>query len=211
MSTIQTYTGRLIDLRFITNTDICIDDLVHGIANVKRFNGRGVSVLVHTLAMFDYEYHFNDGNMREKMLKAVLLHDLAEAYTGDIIQPVKIAVPGFAELENQVQNAILGYLFDVENNDEWQNYLPSSNLSKSFVKRIDLIALAAEYPLVFGDDAKHDEVWGINSMEKEKVLFIRESICKYNGVSQSRLCAILEYYLLRIFAGLPLSEAYNEW
>lgn len=211
MSTIQTHTGRLIDLRFITNTDICIDDLVHGIANVKRFNGRGVSVLVHTLAMFDYEYHFNDGNMREKMLKAVLLHDLAEAYTGDIIQPVKIAVPGFAELEKQVTNAILGHLFDVENDDEWQNYLPNSNLSKSFVKRIDLIALAAEYPLVFGDDAKPDEVWGINAMEKEKVLFIRESICKYNGVSKSRLCAILEYYLLRIFAGLPLSEAYNEW
>lgn len=161
--------------------------------------------------MFDYEYHFNDGNMREKMLKAVLLHDLAEAYTGDIIQPVKIAVPGFAELEKQVMNAILGHLFDVENDDEWQNYLPSSDLSKSFVKRIDLIALAAEYPLVFGDDAKPDEVWGINAMEKEKVIFVRESICKYNGVSQLRLCAILEYYLLRIFAGLPLSEAYNEW
>lgn len=211
MSTIQTHTGRLIDLRFITNTDICIDDLVQGIANVKRFNGRGVSVLVHTLAMFDYVYHHINGNTREKLLKAVLLHDLSEAYTGDIIQPVKLAVPGFAELENQVMNAILGHLFDVENDDEFKHYLPDSSLSKSLLKYIDLTALAAEYPLVFGDDSKPDEVWGINQLEKEKVLFIRESISKYNGVSQSRLCAILEYYLLRIFAGLPLSEACNEW
>lgn len=211
MSTIQTYTGKLLDLRVITNTDICIDDLVHGIANVKRFNGRGVSVLVHSLAMFDYVYHHINGNTREKLLRAVLLHDLSEAYTGDIIKPVKLAVPGFAELENKVMNAILGHLFDVENDDEYLNYLPNSNLSKCLLKHIDLIALAAEYPLVFGDDSKPDIVWGINSLEKDKVLFIRESICKYNGVSQSRLCAILEYYLLRIFAGLPLSEAYNDW
>lgn len=211
MSTIQTYTGRLIDLRFISNTDICIDDLVHGIANVRRFNGRGISVLTHTLAMFDYEYHHNNGNARENMLKAVLLHDLAEAYTGDIIQPVKLAVPGFAELENQVQNAILGHFFDVANDDEYLKYLPNSDLSKSFVKHVDLIALAAEYPLIFGDDAKPDEVWGIGSLERGKVLFMRECINKYKGVSLSKRCAILEYYLLRIFAGLPLSEAYNEW
>ena len=54
MSTIQTHSGKLIDLKNMVSSDVNIQDIIDGVSVIKRFNGRGLTVLQHTLSMFDY-------------------------------------------------------------------------------------------------------------------------------------------------------------
>lgn len=207
MSTIQTHTGRLIDLKNMVSSDVDIQDIVHGLSAIRRFNGRGLTVLQHTLSMFDYTRTKYRGVERDRVLSSVLVHDLAEAYIGDIIQPVKAAVPDIALLETSVQYAILNKLYRCEG-DEFvvpPYVLPGSNLS-AVVKHIDRIALAAEYKLLFGDYTKTDDVWDINKLSQQEVLQMGD-IIKTTDESKDGGKANLERFellLLRLYAGLPL-------
>lgn len=207
MSTIQTYTGRLINLRDMRSSDVDIRDIVHGLSCIKRFNGRGLTVLQHTLAMFDYVRAMYRCEGRYRLLSVVLVHDLAESYIGDIIQPVKAAVPEIAVLETSVQYAILNKLYRCEG-DEFvvpPYALPGSD-EFDVVKHIDRIALAAEYKLLFGDYTKTDDVWGINKLSQQDVLRMGDIIktvdeSKDGGKANRER---LELLLLRLYANLPL-------
>lgn len=207
MSTIQTHTGRLIDLKNMVSSDVDIQDIVHGLSAIRRFNGRGLTVLQHTLSMFDYTRTKYRGVERDRVLSSVLVHDLAEAYIGDIIQPVKAAVPDIALLETSVQYAILNKLYRCEG-DEFvvpPYVLPGSNLS-AVVKHIDRIALAAEYKLLFGDYTKTDDVWDINKLSQQEVLrmgdIIKTTDESKDGGKANR--ERFELLLLRLYAGLLL-------
>lgn len=207
MSTIQTHTGRLIDLKNMVSSDVDIQDIVHGLSAIRRFNGRGLTVLQHTLSMFDYTRTKYRGVERDRVLSSVLVHDLAEAYIGDIIQPVKAAVPDIALLETSVQYAILNKLYRCEG-DEFvvpPYVLPGSNLS-AVVKHIDRIALAAEYKLLFGDYTKTDDVCDINKLSQQEVLqmgdIIKTTDESKDGGKANR--ERFELLLLRLYAGLPL-------
>lgn len=207
MSTIQTHTGRLIDLKNMVSSDVDIQDIVHGLSAIRRFNGRGLTVLQHTLSMFDYTRTKYRGVERDRVLSSVLVHDLAEAYIGDIIQPVKAAVPDIALLETSVQYTILNKLYRCED-DKFvvpPYVLPGSNLS-AVVKHIDRIALAAEYKLLFGDYTKTDDVWGINKLSQQEVLqmgdIIKTTDESKDGGKANR--ERFELLLLRLYAGLPL-------
>lgn len=208
MSTIQTHSGRLIDLKNMVSTDVNIQDIVHGLSSIRRFNGRGLTVLQHTLSMFDFVRAMYRGKDREELLCAVLVHDLAEAYIGDIIQPVKAAVPQIAGLEQLVQYAILHKLLCCSCSDRFEvpSYLlPNSQLS-NHVKHIDRIALAAEYKLLFGDYTKTDDVWDINKLSQQDVFRMGDIIAttdeSKDGGKANR--ARLELLLLRLYANLPL-------
>lgn len=208
MSTIQTHTGRLINLRDMRSSDVHIPDLVHGLSYIRRFNGRGLTVLQHTLAMFDYVRAMYRGEDREELLGAVLVHDLAEAYIGDIIQPVKLAVPPIARLEKAVQYTILRMLCWCDEDSRYEIGLhlrPEAEIA-SHVKHIDLIALAAEYKLLFGDYTKTDDVWGINKLSQQDVLRMGDIIktvdeSKDGGKANRERFELL---LLRLYANLPL-------
>lgn len=207
MSTIQTYTGRLINLRDMRSSDVDIRDIVHGLSCIKRFNGRGITVLQHTLAMFDYVRAMYRCEGRDRLLSVVLVHDLAESYIGDIIQPVKAAVPEITVLETSVQYAILNKLYRCEG-DEFvvpPYALPGSD-EFDVVKHIDRIALAAEYKLLFGDYTKTDDVWGINKLSQQDVHRMGDIIktvdeSKDGGKANRER---LELLLLRLYANLPL-------
>lgn len=208
MSTIQTHSGKLIDLKNMVSSDVNIQDIVDGVSAIKRFNGRGLTVLQHTLSMFDYVRAMYRGKDREELLCAVLVHDLAEAYIGDIIQPVKAAVPQIAGLEQLVQYAILHKLLCCSCSDRFEvpSYLlPNSTLS-GHVKYIDRIALAAEYKLLFGDYTKTDDVWEINKLPQNEVLRMGDITAttdeSKDGGKANR--ERLELLLLRLYAGLPL-------
>lgn len=207
MSTIQTYTGRLINLIDMRSSDVDIRDIVHGLSCIKRFNGRGLTVLQHTLAMFDYVRAMYRCEGRDRLLSVVLVHDLAESYIGDIIQPVKAAVPEIAVLETSVQYAILNKLYRCEGAEFVvpPYALPGSD-EFDVVKHIDLIALAAEYKLLFGDYTKTDDVWGINKLSQRDVLRMGDIIKTVDeskdGGNANR--ERFELLLLRLYAGLPL-------
>jgi 5'-deoxynucleotidase YfbR-like HD superfamily hydrolase len=105
---------------------VAIEDIAHGLAYQCRFNGQThefYSVAQHSLMVASL--------VPTDLRLAALLHDAAEAYLGDMVKPLKVLLPAFAAIEEQV-SAIIAAAFGVDFSD----YGP--------IKRADLIALATE-------------------------------------------------------------------
>ena len=103
-----------------------IEDIAHGLAFQCRFNGQTCkfySVAQHSLIVSSL--------VSDELKFAALLHDAAEAYLGDMVKPLKILLPAFAQIEDQV-TGIIAQAFGLD----FGNYAP--------IKKADLIALATE-------------------------------------------------------------------
>jgi 5'-deoxynucleotidase YfbR-like HD superfamily hydrolase len=106
--------------------DVAVEDIAHGLAYQCRFNGQTnafYSVAQHSLIVASL--------VPEELRFAALLHDAAEAYLGDMVKPLKVLLPSFSEIEDNVSR-IIGERFGVD---------LSHN---AIVKQADLIALATE-------------------------------------------------------------------
>ena len=105
---------------------IVIEDIAQGLAYQCRFNGQTqefYSVAQHSLVVSSL--------VPTDLRLAALLHDAAEAYLGDMVKPLKVLLPAFAAIEEQV-SAMIAAAFSIDFSD----YDP--------IKRADLIALATE-------------------------------------------------------------------
>lgn len=105
---------------------VAIEDIAHGLAYQCRFNGQTrefYSIAQHSLIVASL--------VPPPLRLAALLHDAAEAYLGDMVKPLKVLLPEFAALEDQV-TAIIATTFGIDFSD----YGP--------IKHADLIALATE-------------------------------------------------------------------
>ncbi|MFA5262230.1 MAG: hypothetical protein WC378_00285 [Opitutaceae bacterium] len=113
MTWIQTHSGIAFDLLDPKPEQFHIEDIAHALSNLCRFNGhcsRFYSVLEHSLnvaevfcgdiADFDMEWD-------EMRVRFALLHDGAEAYTGDVTRPLKRSLPEFADIERRIHNRML--------------------------------------------------------------------------------------------------------
>jgi hypothetical protein len=80
-------------------------DIAQGLSRINRFNGHldfRWSVLEHSLLVAVIVEQIDP-----KLRKAALLHDAAEAYCGDLVQPVKALVPEFKDrIEAPIARAI---------------------------------------------------------------------------------------------------------
>jgi len=123
---ISTRSGRNVSLLSPSAGQIVIGDIAHGLAHQCRFNGQTnkfYSVAQHSVLV---------ASVLPKELKlAGLLHDAAEAYLGDIVQPLKTLLPEFAAIEERFMQAI-STRFSV------------SAIHHPEIKRADLVALATE-------------------------------------------------------------------
>lgn len=86
--------GKYIDLNNLTEDDLDIDDIVTALSWTYRFNGhhkdmRPLTVAEHSLLCYQLAYDHRES--REVQL-AVLTHDFAEAYIGDVSTPMKKAM-----------------------------------------------------------------------------------------------------------------------
>lgn len=105
---------------------VAIEDIAHGLAYQCRFNGQTrefYSIAQHSLIVASL--------VPPALRLAALLHDAAEAYLGDMVKPLKVLLPEFAALEDQV-SAIIAATYGIDFSD----YAP--------IKHADLIALATE-------------------------------------------------------------------
>jgi len=105
---------------------ISIEDIAHGLAFQCRFNGQTCefySVAQHSLIVASL--------VREEQRLEALLHDAAEAYLGDMVKPLKLILPAFSAIEDQVTALIAG-AFQLD----FEDYQP--------IKNADLVALATE-------------------------------------------------------------------
>lgn len=101
MSLIQTQSGKYIDLLSPQPEQFEIEDIAHSLAHQCRFNG-------HSRLFYSVAEHsvFVAGLVSEEHRLAALLHDAAEAITGDIVYPLKQAI-----------NDISGGLIDIIERD----------------------------------------------------------------------------------------------
>lgn len=104
---VETATGNTISLTAQKYGSLTVEDIVIGLSNIERFNGRanGLSVLQHSYAMYQYAKKVLGYNDTACLL--TLLHDAHEALLGDSITPLKDLVPGIREAEQEVQKRIL--------------------------------------------------------------------------------------------------------
>ena len=105
-NTIRLGSGRYFDLAAPAARDIDIEDIAGALSKICRFGAhidRFYSVAEHSVHCADVATE--DGLPPEARL-AVLLHDAAEAYVGDMVRPLKIMLPAFSAVEESVLRAI---------------------------------------------------------------------------------------------------------
>ena len=108
MSWMVTYTGKKFSFTSPRAEDVDIEDIAHSLSMLARFNG-------HTPSFYSVAEH--SVLMAQKLLEArtstdcflayvALLHDSVEAYTGDIIRPLKYHFDGIGDGFNRIENDV---------------------------------------------------------------------------------------------------------
>lgn len=142
-TTMQTYSGKLIDLAKFTALDVRLVDISHALSLLNRFTGHSTSpysVAQHSVAV--------SRMLPDDMALWGLLHDGSEAYLGDVATPLKTLLPCYREIEERVQRAI-ARAFGLR----WP--MPQQ------VKDADRCALASEKEALFS--VSHD--WGLGDCQ----------------------------------------------
>jgi 5'-deoxynucleotidase YfbR-like HD superfamily hydrolase len=118
---LETVTGKFVDLVDPDPADICIEDIAWSLSRLARFNGHTIQALPYSVAQHSIVVAYEamrllkeeSPSMSEiglaRIARLALLHDASEAYTGDVSGPLK-KVPEFRpiikKLEHVIQEAI---------------------------------------------------------------------------------------------------------
>jgi hypothetical protein len=100
-TTMQTHTGKLIDLREFSEADVRLPDISHALSMLNRFTG-------HTTQPYSVAQHSVVVSKLVPQEDALwgLLHDASEAYLGDVARPLKAMLPEYVALEKRIQQVI---------------------------------------------------------------------------------------------------------
>lgn len=96
-----TYTGGMFWLLDPRPEEVFIEDIAHALSLICRYNG-------HIKGFYSVAQHSVIVSQQCKEEDALfgLLHDAAEAYTGDIISPLKRLLPNYKAIEERIINAV---------------------------------------------------------------------------------------------------------
>lgn len=154
-NTIKVAKGHYFDLADPNPDAIDLFSIASALGNICRFGGhcpRFYSVAEHCIKAADLAA--SKGCSQEEVT-AVLLHDAAEAYIGDMVKPLKVMMPGYVEIEQKIENAIatrFGISFDKHS---------------EVIKEFDRAMLKVEKCSMWPQDS---EVWsGFNTIPLENV------------------------------------------
>jgi hypothetical protein len=94
---IQTYTGKKFDFLNPDVDSVCIEDITHSLSNICRYTG-------HVKSFYSVAQHSVLVSLAvpEEDALSGLLHDAAEAYLTDISKPLKVLLPEYCRLEDNV-------------------------------------------------------------------------------------------------------------
>jgi hypothetical protein len=129
---IHTFSGIAFDLRDPQPAMVRLDDIIHSLSLMNRFNGAALfpySVAQHSLHVVSL--------LPPELRLEGLLHDAAEAYIGDMVSPLKQVMPEYKAVEARI-SAVVAEVFGLA--------CPEPRL----VKQADLAVLAAEREQVLG-------------------------------------------------------------
>lgn len=131
---INTYLKGKINLINPHASQINIADIARGLANNPHFAGqtpRFFSIAEHCLLVCDF---MEAAGISDKNLLLIgLLHDASKAYLGDMVKPLKVFIPEFQRIEENMMQVIFNK-FDLP--IEW---------IKKVVKQFDIEAQQLEY------------------------------------------------------------------
>jgi hypothetical protein len=114
-----TISGTIVNITKIEPNDIKAWDIVWPLHLSNRYNGNtpfAWDVLSHSFMVYQ-TYLKYDNNITKPNVIAMLLHDAAEAYIGDVVHPLKV-IPDFKffrELEEQIMKVVMnafGFNYD---------------------------------------------------------------------------------------------------
>lgn len=119
-----------------------LDYIALGLSGVHRFNGYGgpYTVAQHC-CLCDDLYSGTDLPTR----RAILLHDAAEALTGDLPKPWKALLPDFQNLERHIRNSLILHLQKI--GLPFASFVDSHHVD---VGRVDDVAMKIEAQRLFG-------------------------------------------------------------
>ena len=126
MTTIQTQSGKIIDLLHPDPYLLNINDIAHALSHLCRFGG-------HTREFYSVANHslLVALNVPEEDAMAGLMHDATEAYCQDLVGPLKALLPDYRDIEAGLWEAIA-----------WKYRLPEE--LPASVKQADKIVLVTE-------------------------------------------------------------------
>lgn len=167
---LRTRSGIAFDLENPEVDMVRIEDIATALAYMPRYNG-------HTGTTYSVAEHsvLVSRKCTERNRMWGLLHDAAEAYTGDIISPMKRLLPDFEEVETRIMNVICAQ-FDI------------SKKCPAEVKDVDLRMLVTEKQLFFPEDASD---WGTKVKPYDDVVI---PVMKPND---ARNFFLTEFFLIR--------------
>lgn len=102
---VQVHSGAMFNLLEPMLSEINIEDIAHSLSNLCRFNGHTTSfysVAQHSV-MVSYLAPANQA-------LAALMHDASEAYLGDVTKPLKMQLPKYRKMEDNVLQTIFNVI-----------------------------------------------------------------------------------------------------
>lgn len=136
MTWMLTRHGNVVDLDLVDPESISILDIAHSLSIINRFAGhtsRPYSVAEHSLLVHDIIAR--DFELDPFARMAALLHDAHEAYTTDLIQPMKqILGNAWAHTEMRIQLSVLKRF----------GLITAYTMHRQAIKTADMTALATE-------------------------------------------------------------------
>jgi uncharacterized protein len=166
---IQTFKGKQFWPLDPRAEEVDLEDIAHSLALTCRFGG-------HCLSFYSVAQHsvLVSRLVNPNQSLAGLIHDGSEAYLVDIPGPVKLSLPGYKEIEQTVDAAILAH-FGIDNHD------------KEEIKYADNLVLFAEMR-----DVMHEPPQRWKEYEKYSHLVPEETIIPLSPRESERL--FLERY-----------------
>lgn len=147
----NTRSGNLVDLLNPQPIMFTITDIATGLSNQGHFCGQSphfFSIAQHCLLALHGYYKLFSIPSKDPIALAVLMHDAAEAYVGDLIKPIKNRLPEFSAIEDKILWAI-GERFGIDNT-LWNSVM---------VKTADRWAQEKEYECFYHKDYRHIKVF----------------------------------------------------
>lgn len=105
-NTIRLRSGKYLDLANPKCDQFEFSDIAGGLSKICRFGGQ----IERWYSVAEHSYHCamqaaTDG-LPVEVQRAVLLHDAAEAFVGDIVKPLKIMLPEYENIEDAIGSVI---------------------------------------------------------------------------------------------------------
>jgi len=142
--------GRRLDLLDPSPLDVEIEDIVHGLARVARWNGQTsgahiFSVAQHTL-LVEAIARARSPRLDRKRRLAILLHDAPEYVIGDMISPFKAVIgDSYKAGEARLLAAIhLRFGLPVKRADELNRLLKASDMAAAYLEATRLAGFAED-------------------------------------------------------------------